>query len=321
MHSLYPDIQPYTTHLIDMELISGHKRHQIHVEECGNPQGIPVVFLHGGPGSGCRPMHRCYFDPDYYRIILFDQRGCGQSLPHGELEDNTSTQLISDMEVIRRQLNIEKWLIFGGSWGSTLGLLYAQQFPQHVSAMILRGIFLGRQQDIDWAYGDSGAAKIFPEAWDQFIQYLPKSQQQSPLDSYYQHLTGDDELQRMSAAKALQAWESTIVTLRQEEIATDPYRDPGPLAHARIQLHYALNHCFISTNKILDSIDIIRDIPTIIIHARYDMVCPMHQAWELHKAWPEATFQIVPAAGHAAGEPAVINALVLATKDMAELLQ
>jgi len=320
MIHLYPDIEPYTTHLLEMELLSNGLHHQVYIEECGNPEGIPVVFLHGGPGSGCRPSHRCYFDPEVYRIILFDQRGCGRSLPHGELENNTTSFLIADMEKIRQQLKIDRWVIFGGSWGSTLGLSYAQHYPEYVLAMVLRGIFLGRQQDIDWVYAEGGASRLFPDAWQKLVQPLPKSEQQSPLKYYYQQLTATDELHQMAAAKRLQAWEGTIVTLRDHEYQEDESKEIGPLAHSRIQLHFALDECFIADTPILESIDAIRSIPTIIVQGRYDIVCPTQQAWELHHAWPEAELDIVPMAGHAAGEPLLINALVRATRKIAKLI-
>ncbi len=320
MITLYPDIAPYSTHLIDMEPLSNGYCHQVYVEECGNPDGIPVVFLHGGPGSGCRPSHRCYFDPELYRIILFDQRGCGRSLPHGELENNTLDYLIADMETVRQTLEVDRWLIFGGSWGATLGLVYARHHPKNVLAMILRGVFLGRQQDIDWVYAEGGASKLFPDAWQNLVELLPQNAQKHPLKAYYQQLTGHDELQQMTAAKTLGAWESTIVTLRDHEYQHDETRTPGPLAHSRIQLHFALNECFLSESPILNNIDIIRDIPTTIIHGRYDIVCPIQQTWELHQHWPESQLHIIPMAGHAAGEPALVDALINATRDMAKRL-
>lgn len=318
MIPLYPEIEPYAIHNIDMELLSNGLQHQVYVEECGNPDGIPIVFLHGGPGSGCRSQHRCYFDPEFYRIILFDQRGCGRSKPHGELENNSTQHLIADMESIRQQLNIDSWVIFGGSWGATLGLCYAQQYPKNVLAMILRGIFLGRQQDIDWVYAEGGASKLFPDAWQNLVANLPATEHKAPLSAYYQQLTHSDEVHQMSAAKTLQSWESTIVTLRDHEYQHDHSKEPGPLAHSRIQLHFALNKCFISDNPILDNIDAIRLIPTIIVHGRYDIVCPIQQTWELHQAWPEAELNIIPMAGHAAGEPALIEALVTATRKIAK---
>lgn len=320
MIPLYPEIEPYTSHTLKMERLSNGLHHEVYVEECGNPEGIPIVFLHGGPGSGCRPQHRRYFDPELYRIILFDQRGCGRSTPHGELENNATQFLIDDMETIRKQLNIDNWIIFGGSWGATLGLCYAQQYSQNVLAMILRGVFLGRQQDIDWVYAEGGASKLFPDAWQNLISHLPTSDQTTPLKNYYEQLTHSDEIHQMSAAQKLQAWESTIVTLRDHEYQYDHTRETAPLAHSRIQLHFALNECFISDNPILNNIDAIRAIPSIIIHGRYDIVCPIQQAWELHQAWPEAELNIVPMAGHAAGEPALVEALITATRDIAKCI-
>jgi len=318
---LYPEIEPYATHNIKMEQLSNGLQHQVYVEECGNPEGIPIVFLHGGPGSGCRPQHRCYFDPELYRIILFDQRGCGRSNPHGELENNTTQYLIADMEIIRQQLNIDNWVIFGGSWGATLGLCYAQQYPKNVLAMILRGIFLGRQQDIDWVYAEGGASKLFPDAWQNLVGHLSEADQKQPLNEYYQQLTHADEVHQMAAAQTLQAWESTIVTLRDYEYKHDHTKESGPLAHSRIQLHFALNECFIADNPILNNLDQIRNIPTIIIHGRYDIVCPIQQTWQLHQAWPDAELNIVPMAGHAAGEPALVEALITATRKIAKAIQ
>jgi len=295
--------------------------HQVYVEECGNPEGIPVVFLHGGPGSGCRPQHRCYFDPERYRIILFDQRGCGRSIPHGELENNSTDYLIADMEAIRQQLNIDNWVIFGGSWGATLGLCYALHYPKNVLAMILRGVFLGRQQDIDWVYAEGGASKLFPDAWQNLVEHLPLTAQKAPLKAFYEQLTQTDEIHQMAAAQTLQAWESTIVTLRDYEYQHDQTKEAGPLAHSRIQLHFALNECFIAAKPILDNIEPIRNIPTIIVHGRYDIVCPMQQTWELSQAWPEANLNIVAMAGHAAGEPALVEALVTATRKIAQAIE
>jgi len=320
MPTLYPDIEPYAMHFIKMEMLSNHTHHEIYVEECGNPNGIPIVFLHGGPGSGCRPQHRCFCDPDRYRIILFDQRGCGRSTPHGELEHNATSYLINDMETIRTQLNIDRWVVFGGSWGATLGLCYAQHHPDKVLAMILRGVFLGRKQDINWVYAQGGASTLFPDAWQNLVKNLSNNDKKHPLNAYYKQLTSSDELQQMAAAKTLQAWESTIVTLRDHEYKVSDSQSPDPLAHSRIQLHFALNDCFINEHPILDHIDVIRAIPSIIIQGRYDIVCPIKQTWELHQSWPEADLNIVPLAGHAAGEPALIDALITATDKVAAQL-
>jgi proline iminopeptidase len=317
MLTLYPDIEPYQTHELAREKLSDGRQHRIYVEECGNPDGIPVLFLHGGPGSGCRPQHRCYFDPDKYRIILFDQRGCGRSTPAGELENNTTDFLVADMEHIRSTLGVNNWVLFGGSWGVTLALSYARQYPQQVMAMILRGSFLGREQDINWVYAEGGASRLFPDAWQALVSHLPADRQNQPLKAYFDLLCDPDEAVQTAAAKTLNSWEGTIVMLRDHEFEPDPDQATGPLAHSRIQLHYALNHCFLDTAPLLSSIDTIRDIPTRVIHGRYDIVCPLQQSWELKQAWPEIDLQIVPLAGHAAGEPGLIDALVRATDALA----
>jgi proline iminopeptidase len=320
MRDLYPEIEPYHSEMLEREALSDQRHHRIYLEQCGNPQGIPVVFLHGGPGSGCRPAHRRYFDPKRYRIILFDQRGCGRSEPLGELENNNTEFLVDDMEAIRQHLGIEKWLVFGGSWGATLALVYAAHFPQTVTGLILRGVFLGRKQDVDWVYAAGGASKLFPDAWHQLVKHLPEQQQDQPLPAYFEALTCDEPAKQQQAALTLNNWEGTIVTLRDHEYVPDPEQQPGPLAHSRIQLHFALNECFIADTPILQSIEAIRHIPTQIVHGRYDIVCPMQQSWELKQHWPEAELQILPLAGHAAGEAAMIDALVAATDAFAEKL-
>lgn len=320
MLTLYPEIEPYQTHMLTRERLSHGGCHQVYVEECGNPDGIPVVFLHGGPGSGCRPQHRSYFNPEKYRIILFDQRGCGRSLPSGELENNNTDYLVEDMEFIRSSLNIDRWVLFGGSWGATLALCYARRHPQKVVSMILRGTFLGRAQDIDWVYAEGGASRLFPEAWQRLVADLPEAEQRTPLQSYYDKLTSADEAEQLAAAQTLNAWEGTIVMMRDHDYEPDLSEQPGPLAHSRIQLHYALNQCFIGDAPILASIESLKTIPTTVIHGRYDLVCPLQQSWELKQAWPAIEFRIVPLAGHAAGEPGLIDALIAATDQLAEEL-
>lgn len=320
MLTLYPEIEPYQTHEIAREMLSNGQQHRLYVEECGNPDGIPVIFLHGGPGSGCRPQHRCYFNPEKYRIILFDQRGCGRSTPSGELENNTTAFLIDDMEQIRNTLGIRQWVLFGGSWGATLALSYARDYPNQVMSMILRGTFLGRRQDVNWVYAEGGASRLFPDAWQQLVADLPVTERQQPLQAYFNKLTDEDEAVQLAAAQTLNAWEGTIVMLRDHEFEPDLTQQPGPLAHSRVQLHFALNDCFIAHQPILDSIDVIQHIPTTVIHGRYDLVCPMQQSWELKQAWPAIDLRIVPLAGHAAGEPGLIDALVKATDELAEAL-
>lgn len=318
MLTLYPDIEPFHSQLLPRETLPDGQQHQIYIEQCGNPDGIPVLFLHGGPGSGCRPQHRCYFDPARYHIILFDQRGCGRSLPSGELTNNDMAHLIGDMEAIRQLLNIDKWQLFGGSWGVTLALCYARQYAKQVSSMILRGTFLGRQQDIDWVYAGGGASKVFADAWQAFVEKVPANQQKKPLDYYCQQLGHSDTEVQQTAANTLQQWEATIVMMRDTPSYQPPEdNSPGPLAHSRIQLHYALNECFIADQPILSDLSMLSDIPTIIIHGRYDMVCPFQQSWLLKQQLPKADLRIVPLAGHAAGEPALIDALVQATDEMA----
>jgi proline iminopeptidase len=320
MLTLYPEIEPYQTHMLAREPLSHGACHQLYVEECGNPDGIPVVFLHGGPGSGCRPQHRSYFNPEKYRIILFDQRGCGRSLPSGELENNSTDYLVEDMEFIRSSLNIDRWVLFGGSWGATLALCYARSYPQQVVSMILRGTFLGRAEDIDWVYAEGGASRLFPEAWQRLVADLPETARQTPLQTYFDKLTSADEAVQLAAAQTLNAWEGTIVMMRDHDYEPDLTEEPGPLAHSRVQLHYALNHCFIDGAPILDSIEQLKTIPTNVIHGRYDLVCPLQQSWQLKQAWPEISLRVVPLAGHAAGEPGLIDALVSATDQLAEEL-
>jgi len=319
MRKLYPDIEPYTDYFLSMPAKKGTLEHQLYVEECGNPNGLPIIFLHGGPGSGCRPAHRCFFNPKIYRIILFDQRGCGRSRPYGCLDNNTTRYLVDDLEQIRKTLLIDRWIVFGGSWGATLALVYAQQHPDRVMKMILRGVFLARQEDIDWVYSSSGAAKIFPEAWKLLMSVLTPVEQKTPLKSLYDLLVGIDDSRRAQAQQALNQWEQQIVTLRD-----DTYQIPDLLtieasndAAAIILLYYSLNLCFIAQQAILENIDKIRNIPTYIVHGRYDMVCQLAQAWELSQVWPEVDLTVLPLAGHAAGEVAMVDALVTLTDKVA----
>lgn len=325
MLSLYPEIEPFSSYYLSSNC-TGKKlatEHQIYVEQCGNPSGIPVVFLHGGPGSGCRPSHRCFFDPKRYHIILFDQRGCGRSRPLGTLVNNTTDDLIQDMEHIRQHIGIKNWLVFGGSWGSTLGLYYASHYAEHVSGLILRGLFLGRQQDIDWVYTNNGAAKIFPEAWHNLIKDLPCSQQAKPLTIIYQQLVGDDIQLSNAMFDKLQRWESSLVYW-QKSLSFEEKTDKQAIKFEEksapiIQLYYSLNQCFIADSPLLEIIENIRHIPTKIIHGRQDMVCPVEQAWQLKQHWPEADLSIIDMAGHVASEAKLINALLEATNDFATL--
>lgn len=315
MRMLYPAIKPYVNHSLKVD-----KLHTLHVEECGNPDGVPVVFLHGGPGAGCSPVHRQFFDPEHYRIVLFDQRGCGRSTPHAALEQNTTQHLVEDMELIRQQLGIEKWVVFGGSWGSTLALVYAQAFPQRVLGMILRGIFLCRDQDVQWFY-QQGASHVFPEYWREFIRVIPRAERDDLLGAYYQRLTGEDEFTRMAAAKAWSSWEARCSTLVHNQELVDHFSAPyEALALARIEAHYFMNQSFLSENQILRDAEKLAGIPASIIHGRYDMVCPVTQAWELRQVWPQADLQVIPNAGHSAFEAGIVDALIKATGQMLRYL-
>lgn len=321
MLSLYPDIEPFshyhlTVNCTDKKLTT---EHQIYVEQCGNPSGTPVIFLHGGPGSGCRPSHRCFFDPTRYHIILFDQRGCGRSRPLGALTDNTTTDLIQDMEKIRKHIGIKQWLVFGGSWGATLALAYTHHFTARVSGLILRGVFLARQQDIDWVYSNNGAAKIFPEAWHNLVKDLPHSQQEQPLAAIYQQLTSDNTQLASTMLDKLQHWEASLVywqkTVNLNESTTKKAIQLSDKIPSIIQLYYSLNQCFINKEPILENIENIRHIPTTIIQGRHDMVCPIAQAWQLKQHWPEADLSIIHMAGHVADEPKMVDALIKATNN------
>lgn len=321
MHSLYPDIAPFNHFYLPVEFdVKSADNHELYVEQCGNPQGIPVIFLHGGPGSGCRAQHRCYFDPEIYHIILFDQRGCGRSKPLGKLLANSTMDLVNDIELIRETLNIHSWLVFGGSWGATLGLLYSKDHKERVLGLILRGVFLARNQDIDWVYSNNGAARLFPDSWSILVKALPLTKQAKPLAVIYQQLTSTDEQQSSQMFNNLQQWESTIVTVKQAN-ARQKIADEQPnsvvnmkqKAASIIQLHYSLNLCFIEQSPILENTDVLQGIPTTIIHGSYDMVCPIEQSWLLSKKLPQAKFNVIPLAGHAANEPAIIDALIAAT--------
>jgi proline iminopeptidase len=315
MRDLYPDIRPYASRQLP---VGGG--HQLYIEECGNPDGLPVVFLHGGPGGGCEPWHRRFFDPEIYRIVLFDQRGCGRSTPHASLQDNTTWDLVADMERIRGVLDIDSWMLFGGSWGSTLALAYAERHPERVLAMVLRGIFLCRPQEIGWFY-QQGASRIFPDYWSEFEAVIPVEQRHDMLAAYHRLLTGDDEIKRMAAAKAWSVWEGRTATLLPNHAVVDHFADPRvALSMARIECHYFINHAFLRPNQLLDEAARLAGIPGVIVHGRYDLICPLENAWALQRAWPDADLQVVPDAGHSAAEPGIAAALVAATKGLAARL-
>ena len=316
MQILYPEIKPYAEHRLEVSDI-----HDIYIEECGSPDGIPVVFIHGGPGGGCDHDHRRYFDPEKYRIVLFDQRGCGRSKPHASLIDNTTQDLIDDIEAIRVSLDIERWMLFGGSWGSTLALLYAEKFPDRILAMVLRGIFLARESDYDWLY-QNGASLIYPDYWEDFSCHIPEDERSNLIEAYYKRLTGANELARMSSAKTWSIWEARLATLHTSHKLLEQSSEPHiALSLARIEAHYFVNQCFISEDQILKNIDKISNIPGIIVHGRYDMVCPLDNAWSLHRSWPVSELHIVRDAGHSGGEAGNIDALVRATRTMAIRLE
>jgi proline iminopeptidase len=312
MRQLFNPIEPYEAHSVGVS--DGHR---LYVEECGHKDGIPVVFVHGGPGAGCETWQRRFFDPKVYRIILFDQRGCGRSVPHASLEGNTTRNLVADMETIREQLGVEQWIVFGGSWGSTLGLVYAETHPSRVLGLILRGIFLCRPRDIRWFYQD-GASFLLPDYWDDYLQTVPESEHDNLVAAYYRRLTGDDELVRMAAAKAWSLWEGRASTLLPRASVVEHFTNPHTaLSLARIECHYFMNDSFLEPDQILKNAARLNGIPGVIVHGRYDVVCPVEQAWELHRAWPGARLEIIPAAGHSATEPGIVDALMTATSQFA----
>ncbi len=317
MLSYYPAIKPYR-----QDTLAVGDPHELYFEECGNPEGIPILFVHGGPGAGCTEDHRRYFDPNIYRIILFDQRGSGQSTPHANLTDNTTQALVSDMEKLREHLGIEVWVLFGGSWGSTLSLVYAETHPERVIGMILRGVFLNRRHDVDWLFNGAGANFIFPDYWEEFINAIPNNHNGSYVDAYHKILTGTDELARMSAAKAWATWEARCSTLEPDPDIVSWLSEPHmALSLSRIECHYFVNHCFLRENQILEDVEKISNIPGIIVHGRYDIVCSLENAWQLHRVWPNAQLHIIRDAGHASIEPGIVDALVRATQEMSEQLQ
>jgi proline iminopeptidase len=307
--SFYPEIEPYRTGTLRVSDL-----HEIYVEESGNPRGKPVLFVHGGPGGGTEPKHRRFFDPAAYRIVLFDQRGCGKSTPHASLTDNTTWHLVADMERIREYLGIERWQLFGGSWGSTLALAYAETHPDRVTELVLRGIFLLRKQEIDWFY-QRGADALFPDVWEEFLAPIPAAEHGDLLHAYYTRLTGDDPAVRQAAAKAWSVWEGKTSFLRPDpDVIARNSGGEFALAFARIECHYFVNGAFFDHDgQLLTDVGRIRHIPTVIVQGRYDVVCPMTSAWALHRAFPEADLRIVADAGHGASEPGTLHELVEAT--------
>lgn len=306
--NLYPEIKPYDSGFLNDD------QHQVYFEQCGNPDGKPAIFLHGGPGGGGSEDVRRFFNPDLYRIIIFDQRGCGRSKPHGCLENNTTWHLVSDIENLREKLGIEKWLVFGGSWGSTLSLAYAQAHPKSVSELVLRGIFLLRKEELHWFYQD-GASRIFPEAWSGFLDIIDEDKRNNLMSSYHEIFKSDDKEKRLKAAIAWSKWEAATSSLAYKPSLVEEFSNPEfALAFALIENHYFVNKGWFKTeNQIIENIDIIRSIPAVIVQGRYDVVCPMKTAWELSEAWPEAELIVAPASGHTAFEKEITHALISAT--------
>ena len=311
MRTLYPEIEPYDSGLLKVTDV-----HQLYYEQCGNPNGKPVVFLHGGPGAGLIPDYRRFFDPEAYRVVLFEQRGAGRSTPHASLDDNTTWHLVQDVEAIREHFRIDQWLVFGGSWGSTLALAYAESHPERVRGLVLRGMFLCRPKEISWFYEDSqGASAIFPDNWEQYVRLIPEGERDDMIHAYYRRLTSSDQSVRLEAAKAWSIWEASALKLLPDQSVIDDFSEPDmAIALARIECHYFVNNCFFETdNYLIENVDRIRHIPAWIVHGRYDVICPVMNAWDLHRAWPEATLRIIPDAGHAATESGIVDALITAT--------
>jgi proline iminopeptidase len=305
---LYPPIQPNATY--DLPVGDGHR---LYVEECGRPDGIPAVFLHGGPGAGCESAHRRFFDPERYRAVLFDQRGCGRSTPHASLQSNTTWDLVADIERIRERLGIERWLVFGGSWGSTLALAYAETHPERVLALVVRGIFLCREPEIRWFYQD-GASWAFPDYWQDFLAPIPPDERSDLLMAYHRRLTGDNDVARMAAAKAWSVWEGRTATLLANPDIQSHFSDPRlAMSLARIECHYFVNGAFLRPDQLLADAGRLAGIPGVIVQGRYDLICPMRSAWDLHRTWPRAELRVIPDAGHSAFEPGIRTALVETT--------
>jgi proline iminopeptidase len=309
---LYPDIKPYAVHRLSVDDL-----HTLYIEESGTPDGIPVLFVHGGPGAGCVARDRCFFDPEKYRIILFDQRGAGRSTPLAQLRDNTTRDLLGDIEKIRSYLGIDKWLLFGSAWGATLSLVYAQAHPEKVMGLILGAIFLCREKDLHWFYQE-GASRVFPDYWEDYCHPIPEPERDNFIEAYYRRLNGDNELARMGAAKAWSLWAAHCATLRPCLSVIEHVAEPHMATSlASIETHYFRHNGFLEENQILDNAHRLEGIPGVIVHGRYDMVIPLDNAVALRRVWHDAELHIIRDAGHAASEPGIVDALVRATRDMA----
>ncbi|HEY4582476.1 MAG TPA: prolyl aminopeptidase [Lysobacter sp.] len=309
MRSLYPEIEPYDSGMLQVD-----DHHTLYWEQCGNPDGKPVLLLHGGPGGSCSPKMRRFHDPSKYRIVLFDQRGAGRSTPHADLVDNTTWHLVADIETLREKLGIDKWQVFGGSWGSTLALAYAQTHPQRVAELVLRGIFMLRRWELEWFYQE-GASRLFPEAWQQYLAAIPPVERHDLISAYHRRLTSEDQATRLAAARAWSVWEGATSFLHIDPDFAAAHEDPEfALAFARIENHYFVHSGFFEADdQLLRDASRIAHIPGVIVHGRYDVVCPVQNAWDLHKVWPQADLVITPASGHSAFEAENVDALVAAT--------
>ena len=315
MQTLYPEIKPYARHELAVA-----QPHVLYVDESGNANGLPVVFIHGGPGAGCDALSRRFFDPNLYRIVTFDQRGCGRSTPHASLDNNTTWDLVADLERIREHLGIDKWVLFGGSWGSTLALAYAQTHPERVHALLLRGIFLCRPQDFHWFYQE-GASRMFPDYWEDYLAPIPADERGDLMQAFYKRLTGQDQIAQMHAAKAWSTWEGRTATLRPNSQVVERFSDAHrALSIARIECHYFVNNAFLDADQLLRDMPKIAHLPGLIVHGRYDVICPLDNAYALHQAWPNSELQIIRDAGHAASEVGITDALVRGADDMARRL-
>ena len=307
--TLYPEIEPFDSGMLQVSQL-----HNVYYEQCGNPDGKPVVFLHGGPGAGCNAKSRRFFDPKHYRIVLFDQRGSGRSKPHAELRENTTWDLVADIERLRNHLKIDRWQVFGGSWGSTLALAYAQKHADRVTELVLRGIFMLRRWELEWFY-QKGCDAIYPDAWEAFLAPIPVVERADMMGAYHRRLTSDDSAVRLAAAKAWAVWEGgTSFLLQDADYIKSTASDEFALAFARIECHYFINNGFLDVDdQLLRDAKKLRDIPAVIVQGRYDVVCPVRSAWDLHRAWPQADLRIVPDAGHSALEAGITHELVSAT--------
>jgi proline iminopeptidase len=312
LRTLYPAIEPYRSGRL--EVGDGHS---LYWELCGNPAGTPAIFLHGGPGAGCSPDHRRLFDPDRYNVLLFDQRGCGRSTPHASLVANTTWHLVQDIERLRELVGVEQWLVFGGSWGSTLALAYAEAHPDRASALVLRGIFTMRQEELDWFY-QRGASMLFPDKWELFLAPIPEEERDNLVEAYHRRLTGEDPAVQLECAKAWSGWEGATITLLPDESTVAAHTaDSFAIAIARIENHYMVHRGWMEEGRLIRDAAKIRHIPGVIVQGRYDACTPAVTAWDLHRAWPEAELHIIPDAGHAYNQPGILDRLIRATDSFA----